>query len=49
MKCSELKASITVRETPKKFAIIITMLDELYCGDRERIIRQLVRYYQVTV
>lgn len=49
MKLSILKSEVSVPKSIKMFALILAILDPMYSGDREHIIRQLVRYYQVTL
>jgi hypothetical protein len=49
MKASVLKAQITVPQIPKILALCIALLDPIYSGDRNRIIKMLVAYYGVEV
>jgi hypothetical protein len=49
MKVSTLKAEITVPVIPKTLALILALLEPIYYGDRAKIIKMLVRYYEVTL
>lgn len=49
MKADRIRAQVTVTAVPKAFALIVAILDTLYSGDREKIVRQLVSWYRVTV
>lgn len=49
MKSSTLKAEITVPVNIKKMALVMAILEDTYGDERERLIRNLVRYYGVTI
>lgn len=49
MKCSTLKAEITVPPVPKILALLLALVEPMYSGDRQRVIRMLARYYEVTL
>lgn len=49
MKADRIRAQVTVTPLPKAFAIIVAIIDTLWGGDREKVIRQLVHWYRVTI
>lgn len=48
MKADRIRAQVTVTPLPKAFAILVSIIDSLYGGDREKVIRQLMFWYRVS-
>lgn len=49
MKISTLKTEVTVPQHIKVFALVLAILDKLYPSERERLLKQAVAYYGVTL
>lgn len=49
MKVSTLKAEVTVPLLPKTLALLIALVDNIYSGDRAKLIRMLASYYGVAL
>lgn len=49
MKLSTLRGEVTVPTDVKRFALVLAIIDGMYCGDREKFLRRLVHYYGVTL
>jgi len=49
MKLSTLTGTVTVTHEVKLFAMVLSILDKMYSGDRVQMIRCIARYYDVTL
>lgn len=49
IKSTTVKAQITVGTTAKTIALIITLLDALWGGDREKVLRTVAAHYNLRV
>jgi hypothetical protein len=49
VKASTIRAEITVLPHIKVFALILSMLDGMYHGNRTELIQRVARYYGVTL
>jgi hypothetical protein len=49
MKVSTLKTEVTVPQHIKVFALVLAILDKMYAGERERLLKQAASYYGVTL
>ena len=49
MKSTTVKAEVTIGATPKIIALVITMLQPLYYGDRKQILKTVAAYFDMVV
>ncbi len=49
MKLSTLRGEVTVPKDVKRFALIISILESMFYGDRNALIKRIARYYEVTL
>lgn len=49
MKLSTLKGEVSVPAHIKKFALILAILEGMYFGDRNALIKRLAHFYGVTL
>jgi hypothetical protein len=49
VKVTELRAQVSVPAQVKRFALVLSILDQMYTGDRNQFLTRLCHYYGVSV